>query len=149
MKRQKKFKKSLISNLVLSYLFIFFLYHNQVLRKWNKSNLLPCWAKEVSTQLFWSIFYNYARTTSIYSKNILLDFLFSKRLGSTLSNDEIINPSDWMSLFCFQFFSKNLCIAWLRKYFLRKNGSKRSRPNDGVLVLPLLNILSWKSWNWF
>ena len=56
-----------------------------------------------------------------------------------LSNDERISPSNWASLFCFQFFSKNLCIAGLRKYFLRKNGGKRSRPNGGVIFLPLLS----------
>ena len=81
-----------------------------------------------------------------------------------ISNDKIINPSNWTSLLCFQFFSKNLCIAGLRKYFLRmkkrsrrgnvqwtfkrmnrkaggKARSKRSRPNGGVIVLPLLSLI--------
>ncbi len=81
-----------------------------------------------------------------------------------ISNNEIINPSNWTNLFCFQFFSKNLYIAGLQKYFLRmkkrsrrvnvqwtfkrmnrkaggKARSKRSRPNGGVIVLPLLRTL--------
>ena len=57
-----------------------------------------------------------------------------------LSNDEIINPSNWLRLFCSQFSLKNLCIAGLWKDFLTKNESKRDRPNDGVIVLPLLSI---------
>ena len=58
------------------------------------------------------------------------------------SNDEMISPSNWTSLFCSQFFLKNSCIAALRKYFLRKNGSKRDRPNGGVIVLSLLPLLA-------
>jgi len=57
-----------------------------------------------------------------------------------ISNDEIISPSNWASLFCSQFFLKNLCIAGLRKYFLRKNEVKRDRSNGGVIVLPLLKF---------
>ncbi len=58
----------------------------------------------------------------------------------SFSNDEIINQSIWTSLFCLQFFLKNPCIAELRKYFLRKNGGKRDRPDDGVIVLSLLSM---------
>ena len=69
-----------------------------------------------------------------------------------LSNDEIISPSNWTSLFCSQFFLKNLCIAGLRKYFLGRTNAvcdphsgwaaegKRDRPNGGVIVLPLLKV---------
>jgi len=52
--------------------------------------------------------------------NRLLLFFFS------LSNDEIISPSNWTSSFCFQFFLKN--------------GDKKDRPNSGIIVLLLLTF---------
>ena len=62
--------------------------------------------------------------------------------GNKFSNDEIIRSAIWTSLFCHQFFLKNPCIAGLRKYFLRKNEGKRSRPDAEVIVLPLLSSQS-------
>ena len=70
-----------------------------------------------------------------------------------LSNDEIISPSNWTSLFCSQFFliPTSGCIAGLRKYFLGRTNAvcdphsgwaaegKRDRPSGGVIVLPLLS----------
>ncbi len=64
--------------------------------------------------------------------------IHKKELILLLSNDEIINPSSWTRLFCFQFFLKNPCIAELQKYFLGENRGKRDRPDGGVIVLSLL-----------
>jgi len=61
-----------------------------------------------------------------------------------ISNDEIISPTISARLFCVQFLLKNLSIAGLWKDFLAKNGRKRSRPNVGVIVLPLLSLFFCK-----
>ena len=53
----------------------------------------------------------------------------------------MISQSNWTRVFCFQFSSKILCIAELRKKKLVENEDKRYHPNGGVIVLSLFNIV--------
>jgi hypothetical protein len=55
----------------------------------------------------------------------------------SFNNAERISWTIGQNYFGSSFFLKNSCIAGLSKYFLKKNGSKRSRPDDQVIFMAL------------